>query len=324
MAHPIAHASTPCSENVTRIRILLGDAVTRLGWLHYGRVPHPSRPRETGVKMNEWKEKYLGVVVGAVLIALGAFALVVFHWLFHFALIGAIAEALVVAGILVMVVDPYVKKRLLREAAKDILGYLLAYQLPAEVKERIQSLVTETKLYRRDMELEYVIREDGKDLVVEVENRFSLINPTSSDIAFRQLLQFEKAERATLRRVYFTPDKGRGEYDLRGETLKPRKGEPEVEEFEGDKVMIGPERDGVRYRFGASYTMRFSRGFTSGFILQNFGYPTIGVTVRVKGKPDNLTVTASPADKQSAGEWIYSRLFMPGDHIQLRWNEAEK
>lgn len=58
-----------------------------------------------------------------------------------------------------------------------------------------------------------------------------------------------------------------------------------------------------------------------GYSYQILQYPTIGLSLTVKTPPD-IIVRANPAQSQTAGEWRYTDLFMPQDHLDFRWEKA--
>src|SRR6266853_16278 len=63
-------------------------------------------------------------------------------------IISAIAEALIVAGALALVVDPLIKSELLREASRGIFIHLLGFEHHPQVKDKLKDIVFETKLLR--------------------------------------------------------------------------------------------------------------------------------------------------------------------------------
>ena len=67
--------------------------------------------------------------------------------------IHTLADALMIAVFLAVTVDAYLKKWLLKEAALDIFQFMLGFQLPRGVTDRIKALVESAALLRRDCEL---------------------------------------------------------------------------------------------------------------------------------------------------------------------------
>jgi hypothetical protein len=96
------------------------------------------------------------------------------------------SKALIIAGILTITVDPFVKRRLLREASKDIFHHLIGFSLPIEMRDRIKSIVLNTNLYRKDMELTCTFTRVPDGVRIDFKYKFELINPSSETVPFRQ------------------------------------------------------------------------------------------------------------------------------------------
>ena len=105
-----------------------------------------------------------------------------------------LSVALLIAGILTMTVDPFIKRRARAEATRDIFHHLLGFNLPLIIRERLQEMVEKTKLYRRGTTLHMVMSESGDSVVFDVEMEFEVVNPTPHALDFEPLLQFEKGE----------------------------------------------------------------------------------------------------------------------------------
>jgi hypothetical protein len=74
-----------------------------------------------------------------------------------------LSEALFIAGVLTTIVDPFLKRRILREASKDIFYHLLGFDLPIELRDTLSDFLVENRFYRKDMEIEVQvdIQKDG-------------------------------------------------------------------------------------------------------------------------------------------------------------------
>lgn len=226
------------------------------------------------------------------------------------------SEALIIAGVLAITVDPFVKRRLLREASKDTFHHLIGFSLPREIQERIKDIVLNTKLYRRDMDLIWTFVPVPEGVRIDCEYKFELVNPSSEKTSFRQRLEFSKLERATLTSISCSIRSG-------GYGKEPKLVEsdddPDLLVYDGPRVNVPPEKEGQKVIFRAEYSMTRP---VPDFNTQHFVLPTTGVTLIIKN-PSGLRITASPPDSQlRADEWIYRRLFMPGEHIEIRWEKA--
>jgi hypothetical protein len=86
----------------------------------------------------------------------------------------ALGHALIVAGLLSITVDLYLKKRTLREVAGDVSKFLVGYSLPPEVRDRIQDLMHETLIRRNsNLRIELVPLDNSEDKQVKLKIELS-------------------------------------------------------------------------------------------------------------------------------------------------------
>lgn len=262
--------------------------------------------------IRSWAAQWAGLIEGVFLVGIGLLG----YLEAKNPLAGALSEAAVVAGILTITVDPFLKRRLLKEASQDIFHHLLGFGLPLPIQERIKQIVQETAIYRQDMEMTCSLNEVNGGVSLDCELKFKVVNPSYRKRYFKQILQFEKWEYPDLLSVSYSESRDYGKYA----PLTARKGEEEVLEYQGPAMAIPPHDSKERW-FRSHFTVRRP---IPGFWVQNFGYPTIGFVLRLRSKPEWLRVTATPADTTLGGEWIYRGLFMPGEHIQVRWERQDQ
>jgi hypothetical protein len=68
-----------------------------------------------------------------------------------------------------------------------------------------------------------------------------------------------------------------------------------------------------------SYIQYAVKGKDKDFKVISFGTSVIPpITVRVTAS-DGLEIFASKADQQNGNEYVYKKVFLTGDHIQIRW-----
>lgn len=256
--------------------------------------------------------EWLGVIVGVLLVGFGIWGTT---WAVN-PYLHALAEPAFVAGIVTITVDPFLKRRLLRETSKDIFSHMIGFGLPQEIQHRIKEIALGTNLYRKNMEMSYTFERREHDMYIECDYQFDVINPSNQSMPYSQRMEFEKLEHATLLSVSCSllgDDYGK---DAR---LHQRTSD-ELFTWEGPAVNIPPASSGIATRFRGQFSIVRP---PSDFHFQHFAHPTIGLTLRIVKRPDNLRVSGTPADPPiREKEWIYQRLYMPGQHIQMRWEET--
>lgn len=261
-----------------------------------------------------WWDVYGGFVVGAVLIVVGLSIsrLMDLGDIFDTHTRRGLSDALMIAGILAFAVDPLVKSKAHRAATRDIFHHILGFNLPPKIKDRLLDIVKGTTLYRENTTIHCVLSEIGEFLQFDIEMEYEIVNPTQRTEQFSPALQFEKGEHAVLKKIICFNDPGYG----KDAKLTPNAKEPNSFEYLGEAINI-PSED--RRRFKYWYSVQHPT--TVGFFYQIFQYPTIGLSLTVEPHP-LITIKANPAQFESAGEWRYDNLFMPQDHLDIRWNKS--
>jgi hypothetical protein len=220
--------------------------------------------------------------------------------------------ALVIAGLLTLTVDPFIKNRARREATLDIFHHMLGFSLPVVIRERLQDMVLKTKLYRKNWKQRISMSEDGDSVVIDVEAEFEVVNPTAHALGFEPLLQFEKGEQAVLRRVICFQDPSCG----KNAVLSLREGGLGSVEYRGKEINV-PANDSFEFKY--EYSVKYPTAM--GFLFPNSAYPTIGLELTVKS-PQNFKVKATTADFEAPGEWRYpNKLLMPSEHLEIVWEK---
>jgi len=254
-------------------------------------------------------------LVGLALIAIGAS---VIHWN-HYQLVKDLGDALVVAGILALVVDPYLKHRLVKEASRGIFIHLLGFEHHPQVKDKLKKLVFETKLLRKRFDLRCkIIPLDVDGYELRVETDAEITNPTHTPEPFIPNLGFEMAERPVIDEYSFTPSSGKG-WTINNPAMKELPDDLGVQAPTLKKCVIEPEEKGITYRFCGAYRLRLKCGLTQIYM----GLPTLEMTIRVEAPPD-YEVFANNSDNQNENFWQYNTIRMQGDHVILRWRQKGK
>jgi hypothetical protein len=185
----------------------------------------------------KWLEENRWYVWGPVFMVLG-WAIGHFiepHWSSHVVTESAIA--LWIAGLLMVTVDPFIKRLARREATRDIFHHMLGYKLPPIIRERLEKIVNDTKLYRENTSMRIDMSEKGNFVIFDVEMELDVVNAAPHTLDFSPLIQFEKGESAELKRIICFGDPKYGENAV----LSPAKGGLGAAEYRGKKVPIPSE-----------------------------------------------------------------------------------
>jgi hypothetical protein len=263
--------------------------------------------RRDKMKANKF-QPYFGVLIGILLCAVAFAGL---KWcpnpVGH-----SFSEALFIAGVLTIAVDPFLKRRLVKEATEDIFHHLLGFDLPVEIRETLRDFLFNNRSYRKNVEIDATAKTlDHERVEVTWSMRSDLI--ALAAIEYQQHISFEAAEHGSLLEASVTssshPERN---YDLRNFVLTRVKDELSVREWSGRKCRLKKSEE---LRTFIKFT---TQGPKVGFSFINFERSTINPKVRVYAGAD-LDVTASAPDELNGCEYIYKKVFVAGDHIQVRW-----
>jgi hypothetical protein len=259
--------------------------------------------------MNSGQPKdWIGWVVGGILLIAGVTGL-----LFCPKEVGIrLSEAFFIAGVLTITVDPFLKRRLLKEASTDIFHHLLGFDLPSEIRETLKEFLLQNRYYRKNVDIE-AHAQTSSDGMVEVtwSVRGEVVAVATTE--YRQHVSFEEAEQGRILQASVTSTLHPGlNYTDNSPSLTPVEGEPMVTEWSGKIVKL---KKGDQLN---SFVKFVTRGQRTGFAVTNFGNSTISPRVRVSCSND-LEISASASDQRNGAEYIYRKVFVRGDHFQVRW-----
>lgn len=236
-------------------------------------------------------------------------------------LLVSVAHAFIIAGILSLTVDQFVKERLLRELTKDVSYYLIGYELPNEIRDRIHDIMG-TALVRHDYQQRYRLAADGSQVRAEVELTWEIVNYSSTPRTYVPGLYFDRNERPDIQGLSCHSIDKAAAFTMTGDKLKKRI------EYDGDSVKvkakdirIQPRSSGIKYRIFMRYAVTPSVPLD----ITAMAMPTIGVMVLIQ-RPEGLRTrieAMTTATVDEGDRWECRQLFMPGEHFTLKWELAE-
>ena len=245
--------------------------------------------------------------VGVILLAAAAITLLEPEWFYLLKTeqLRSISDALLVAGILTLLVDPFIKGRLYKEVSAGTFQYLLGFAQPPEIQDAMRKLAFETKVYARDLRMNCTVaREDERSVRLHTLSSVRIENPTAQNADYEPFLAFEEAERPSVDHITIV---SKDETRRFPGNVKPEIGKPEVLVQRTDRIILGPnESITVEYRYSVVLPEAF-------FHIHYFGTRTIGVTLFVEAPG---FAVGTDLDKKQP------QLYMIGDHITIRWKPS--
>jgi hypothetical protein len=255
----------------------------------------------------EWLSLWSGVLIGALLLLGGLGGTL---WCSN-PTGRSVAETIFIAGIVTITVDPFLKKRFIREVGEDIFQHLLGYDLPREMRESFKDFLFTTKTYRRDVSINVHIAAVPTGARVEVKTDATVV--ASKKTEYQPYFAGEGHEKASLKRRSVTSKRNPKEsYSETEILLEPKKDERGVVESKGKKFKLRPgETLDVHYHYVVEKK-------SEDFYFIFFGSPNIHPVLRLTSD-DAIEVEASKPDQRNGNEYRYEKVFLAGDHINIRW-----
>lgn len=235
-----------------------------------------------------------------------------------------IGEALIIAGILGLTVDGYIKEHLLEDASRDIAKYVWGYRLPTELQNRFEALML-TKRITRDFHLHYelsLIKEAPGKVLVETTLIYETQNIGIEELPYwRRFYQQKYFSPCFLELRCNSTDKDGNYYvgpkEL-SEQLKSQEGNSEVGvRTPTIKLLPHDSLSKPKYEFKARWTLVCPDDYSDFFVLDES--PTIGVLITAE-YPDDFEFEGPTPATQVKG-WKYERVFLAQEQITVHWRK---
>ncbi|KAA0099109.1 NAD(P)/FAD-dependent oxidoreductase [Mycolicibacterium sp. P1-5] len=252
-------------------------------------------------------------------------------------LLNKLGDAAIIAAILAVAVDKYVKQKLVSEVAREAVDFAVGYALPPEVKKHVQYILR-MPFVRRNLVFTYefgAISGANADeyLKVKCTTTYEIVNLTDRDIKFNVRTAVQNAHYPGLEEnklsLLKVADRTRSETELKelADKQAKKKGTTDVlytsvtEEVEiphghSNAVPVVTER--------ISYVRRDDDIF-----LDILPPPSLGLTLRVKGLADYVVGASFGASGMVPGKyasdadewtWTVTDVVLPGSHFYLKWH----
>jgi len=228
----------------------------------------------------------------------------------HFA--STMADAVLTAGILALVVDPFLKRDLLVEASRGISVHLLGFEHHPQVKEALKKIVYETKLLREELRETLLIEPCAEGFWVTATYETDIINPTPSNVSIEPNIEIDIAHKPEVLNMSFLSTDGSTNWtknDVRLQELQPG-----LWTAKGERIECRP---GTMYRGSGTYKTLSKYGY---FMIFIGAAPTLRTYIRVI-VPEGYEVSANTPNIRNGNLFEYNDIKMPGDHLTVRWRK---
>lgn len=229
----------------------------------------------------------------------------------------SLAEAAIIAALLAMTVDRYVKERILHEVTSDVSKYLIGYRLPEQLQDRLRSIM-QTTWIRRTFEIRLRLSEPSEEETeLDVAMNFQVQNITSETQEYLDSVSFSKFELFHV--LELRCDSPTTTYHLEGNDIQTQQESGKIRHA-GNNVKIPPASESTdEFRFSGRYKMKHPTSSRESF---TFTQSTIGAVVEITDCPASFVFHLSPApDTTAHNRWTYNRLFLPGEQITIQWEK---
>lgn len=239
----------------------------------------------------------------------------------YIGLVKALGDALVIAGVLGLFVEPFLKRKLLKEAAEGVFEYILGFDLEPAIRERLKQIAFGQSLYIRDPHLLFVLERSSQNSIqISCTVDFELRNASPNTVAYTQSFIADRADFTEVQEFSLEPN-----HNSIGYVLVPiRRNDPtdqDTEIWESQKTLqIMPHIEGAtRYRLGLKFKITASDDFYYNYVSAR---PMIGATVRILAPAEFSASVGSPA-MQKGDQWYFPGVVMNGEKITVRWHPVK-
>src|SRR5690348_2466318 len=241
-------------------------------------------PEVKGVEIDNEEVGFLKILIAIALVGFVFIAAVSFlppGWLLR-SLLQSIGEALIVAAILGITVDRYIKEFLVRKASANLFKYLVGYKLPEPIQNRLRDLMA-TSFIRENYQATYTLTPaSGDQVILDVRYQFDLKNVTTAPKDYVPRLELEKHDNPVILELRCDgADKHFQKIASAGGTIGVESSTvPGVIEAIGEQINLLPQKV---YPVSGHYQLRVPCNHSD---TMSFLHPTVDVTVKVQCPDD--------------------------------------
>jgi hypothetical protein len=282
--------------------------------------------------MHRWIQSHKGLIFFSGMIVVGLlmhvglhFGSFSEHWKWLASTIAMLADALVVAALLGLTVDRFLKRDLIRDVGAIFIGWAL----PQEVKDHIRE-VSRTSIVRKNVRIHYKLTENDGGVDVQVTIEAEVYNFGASVEPYSPLLSLDlhdcPDESATMC-DWTIDDKAQSwKPTCDGRSMSVSKDEHTVT-WKAKPLRLRSQ-DATDSRVKPASTTRWTFlermpiPYTDFFATSE---PTIDVQITADCPPSiAFTCDGPTSHAEGSNRWLYERLYMPGQSIRVRWKRISE
>ncbi|MGA7557772.1 MAG: hypothetical protein WBV60_05075 [Terriglobales bacterium] len=232
-------------------------------------------------------------------------------------IISTAADAILIAGVLALTVDYFLKRDLLTEASRGLFVHMLGFEHHPRVKDKLKEIVFETKLLREEIRETLLVEPCDSGFWVTATYETDIVNPTNNPVSIDPGIEWDVAHKPHLVQMSFTSSDGKVKLSSKDMTLHEK--EPGLLTAKLRRIEFRPVSTGVTYRGSGSFKILCRHGYYMVIIGR---VPTLKTCIRVE-VPDGYEVSAAAPDVRNGNYFEYDSIKMPGDHITVRWRKKD-
>ena len=226
---------------------------------------------------------------------------------------------MIVAAILGITVDSYIKEFLVRRASANLFKYLVGYKLPEPIQNRLRDLMG-TSFIRENYQATYTLPPVSDDQeILDVRYQFDLKNVTTGPKPYQPRLELEKHDKPVILELRCD---GKDEHFRKIAAVSGTIGTesstvPGVIEAVGERIDLLPQ---TVYPVSGHYQLRVPCNHSD---TMSFLHPTVDVTVRVEC-PSEFRFVIEGATIHTPNMWqFHDHAFLTAEHVRIRWFKTQ-
>jgi len=229
--------------------------------------------------------------------------------------VAAGSDALLIAGVLALGIDPLLKRDLMTEASRGVFFHILGFDHHPQVKEKLKEIVYGTKLLRTKVHTTVTVEPKDDGFAVTVEYDSEIMNATNLPVSYEPSIDWDMAHKPRVLWMSFTSSDGKTKWTEKNPELKEP--EPGLQKLSPHRVTLQPYiRGNTTYKGSGCFTIFTKHAY---FILYT-GVTTLKTSTRAF-VPDGYEVFCSNADVENENYWEWDSIRMPGEHTNIRWRK---